>query len=139
MFGKGSRSCSCPLSSAADPPLWGAQAASRNEFAFRILVGKLPTSAGWQPALPGKKQPRELFHRPHAAAILGQAVRYGLSIFAKDTFALHPIEFSSAIVIARFNSREAFRAVHHIRLEINHRASKNARRQQIARIHVSAR
>src|SRR5437660_10586079 len=122
----------------ADSLLWGAQAASllvsaasRKEFSFRILVGKLPTSAGWQPAVPRKKRLRELFYGSHRPAIVSQAIRYGLRIFAKDTFALHPIEFASAIVIARFNSREAFRAVNHIRLEINHQASNNARSQLV--------
>src|SRR5437762_13143371 len=88
---------------------------------------------------PRKKQLCQLLYGSHFATIIGQPIGHGLGILAKDTFALHTADFASALVIAGLNSRESFRAVHYVRLEINHRATKSSGGQQIARLHITAR
>src|SRR5206468_8902152 len=87
---------------------------------------------------PRKKQLRQLLYGSHFATIIGQPIGHGLGILVKDTLALHTADFASALVIAGLNSRESFLADHYVRLEINHRATKNPRGQQIARIHITA-
>src|SRR5947207_15995433 len=73
---------------------------------------------------PRKKQLCQLLYGSHFATIIGQPIGHGLGIFAKETFALHTPDFAAALVLACLNSRESFRAVHALRLEIHHRHKK---------------
>src|SRR5947207_14430477 len=86
---------------------------------------------------PRKKQLRQLLYGSHFATIIRQPIGHGLGILAKDTFALHTADFASALVIAGLNSRQSFRAVHYVRLQINHRPKKNPRGQPIAPIPIT--
>jgi hypothetical protein len=71
--------------------------------------------------------------------IFDQPSHHTVGVFAKNAFPLNAVDIPQSFVIASLNARESVAAVHDVRFAINDGTTKEPRREQIARIHVSHR